>query len=118
MIPVDQLAVFIAAGLALNLTPGPDLLYIVPTRGDFALQIVVLGLIFIANGTWVCLLAALAAAAARQWLLTRGGHVRWLSRPRTGVLVVLGLNLALSPCTLASCHSGFGDRFPAASGAR
>ena len=30
--PVDTLAVFLAAGLALNLTPGPDMLY-VATRG-------------------------------------------------------------------------------------
>ena len=27
--PIDQLLLFIAAGLLLNLTPGPDVLYIV-----------------------------------------------------------------------------------------
>jgi len=67
-----------------------------PARGSFALQIAALGLIFIFNGLWVCLFYAWAAAAAAHWLKERGSSVTWLQRFSGGVLVALGLHLALN----------------------
>ena len=66
-----------------------------PARGGFALQVLVLGLIFIFNGLWVCLAVAYAAAAAAQWLQARGAAVTALQRGSGALLVGLGLHLAL-----------------------
>ena len=70
-----------------------------PARGAFELQVIVLGLIFIANGLWVCLLYAYAASAAAGWLKQRSGSVAWVQRASGGVLVALGVHLALSRVT-------------------
>lgn len=64
-------------------------------RGAFALQVLVLGLIFIFNGLWVCLLVAAFAAAAAGWLRGRGAAVTALQRGSGAMLVALGLGLAV-----------------------
>jgi threonine/homoserine/homoserine lactone efflux protein len=66
-----------------------------PARGAFELQVVVLGLIFIANGLWVCLLVAAGAALAATWLRTRAGAVTALQRGSGLLLLGLGLHLAI-----------------------
>jgi threonine/homoserine/homoserine lactone efflux protein len=67
-----------------------------PSRGPFALQVLLLGLIFIGNGLWVCLAVARAAATAGDWLQRRAGAVTWMQRGSGALLVGLGLHLALS----------------------
>jgi threonine/homoserine/homoserine lactone efflux protein len=66
-----------------------------PARGAFALQVLVLGLIFIFNGLWVCLLVAAFAAAGAGWLRGRGTAVAALQRGSGALLVGLGIGLAL-----------------------
>ena len=67
-----------------------------PARGAFALQVLVLGLIFIANGLWVCLLVARAAAAMADWARRRAGAMSWIQRGSGALLVGLGLHLAVN----------------------
>jgi threonine/homoserine/homoserine lactone efflux protein len=66
-----------------------------PARGAFALQVLLLGLIFIFNGLWVCLLVARSAAAMAEWARHRAGAMGWLQRGSGALLVGLGLHLAL-----------------------
>jgi threonine/homoserine/homoserine lactone efflux protein len=66
-----------------------------PARGAFALQVLVLGLIFIANGLWVCLLVARAAAAVSGWARRKAGAMTWIQRGSGALLAGLGLHLAL-----------------------
>ena len=66
-----------------------------PARGAFALQVLVLGLIFIANGLWVCLLVARSAAAMADWARRRSGAMGWIQRGSGALLIGLGLHLAL-----------------------
>ena len=67
-----------------------------PAHGSFELQILLLGLIFIANGAWVCLLVAWSAARAAQWLQGRAKTVNWIQRGSGALLLGLGLHLALN----------------------
>ncbi|MEO5816183.1 MAG: LysE family transporter [Gemmatimonadaceae bacterium] len=119
------LALFIAAGLALNLTPGPDMLYVAargaiyrqgvitnvlnPTvalfflaflpqfvdasRGNPALQVVALGLVFNTTGTLVNLGVAAGSSRAAARLRTQSG---WLQRVTGVIFVGLGLKLAFA----------------------
>jgi threonine/homoserine/homoserine lactone efflux protein len=66
-----------------------------PARGAFALQVLVLGLIFIANGLWVCLLVARAAAALSGWARRKSGAMTWIQRGSGALLAGLGIHLAL-----------------------
>jgi len=67
-----------------------------PARGAFALQVLALGLIFIANGLWVCLLVARSAAAMAGWARRRAGAMSWIQRGSGALLVGLGLHLAIT----------------------
>ena len=67
-----------------------------PARGAFALQVLVLGLIFIFNGLWVCLLVARSAAAMADWARRRTGAMNWIQRGSGALLVGLGLHLAVN----------------------
>lgn len=67
-----------------------------PARGAFALQVLVLGLIFIANGLWVCLLVARSAAAMAEWARRRASAMTWIQRGSGALLVGLGLHLAIN----------------------
>jgi threonine/homoserine/homoserine lactone efflux protein len=67
-----------------------------PARGSFALQIAILGAIFIFNGLWVCLAVARAAALASGWLARRTGAIAVMQRASGALLVALGLHLALN----------------------
>lgn len=67
-----------------------------PARGAFALQVLVLGLIFIFNGLWVCLLVARSAAALADWARRSAGTMGWIQRGSGALLLGLGLHLALA----------------------
>jgi threonine/homoserine/homoserine lactone efflux protein len=66
-----------------------------PARGPVSLQIAMLGLIFIANGTLVCIGYALAASWLGEWLKSRYDVATWLNRAMGGLFVGLGVRLAL-----------------------
>ena len=66
-----------------------------PTRGPVPLQIALLGLIFLGNGTLVCLAYALAASWLGEWLKTRYEVATWLNRAMGALFIGLGLRLAL-----------------------
>jgi threonine/homoserine/homoserine lactone efflux protein len=66
-----------------------------PAHGSVPLQIAMLGLIFIANGTVVCVMYALAASWIGEWLSTRYGIAAWLNRAMGGLFVGLGARLAV-----------------------
>ena len=154
----NSFLLFVGAGLLLNITPGPDVLYIVgrslgqgrvagvvsalglsavmlavqrlepvplarifrqgvvtnvlnpkvalfflaflpqftdAARGPAAAAIRGLGLVFVANGTMVCLGYALAASWLGDWLKSRYGFSTWLNRVMGGLFIALGLRLAL-----------------------
>ena len=63
-------------------------------RGSLPLQFVVLGLVFVVNGTIVCLGYALAASWLGGWLRGRYGVASWLNRAMGGLFIALGLRLA------------------------
>ena len=66
-----------------------------PARGPVTVQIALLGLIFIGNGTLVCVAYALAASRLGEWLRTRYDLATWLNRAMGGLFIGLGLRLAL-----------------------
>jgi threonine/homoserine/homoserine lactone efflux protein len=64
------------------------------SRGPLPVQFLLLGLVFIVNGTIVCLGYALAASWLGEWLDGRYGIATWLNRVMGGVFIALGLRLA------------------------
>lgn len=64
------------------------------TRGPLALQFLLLGLVFVVNGTFVCLAYALAASWIGEWLRDRGAVSTWMNRAMGGLFIALGLRLA------------------------
>jgi threonine/homoserine/homoserine lactone efflux protein len=65
-----------------------------PARGPLPLQVTLLGLIFIANGTVVCILYAIGASWLGEWLRTRYDIAAWLNRAMGGLFIGLGVRLA------------------------
>jgi threonine/homoserine/homoserine lactone efflux protein len=65
-------------------------------RGPVPLQIALLGLIFIGNGTIVCVIYALAASWLGEWLKTRYDIATWLNRAMGTLFIGLGVRLALA----------------------
>ncbi|MGH8481575.1 MAG: LysE family translocator [Nevskiaceae bacterium] len=103
-LPPDSLRKVFWQGFATNvLNPKVALFFLAflpqfadPARGAFALQVLVLGLIFIVNGLWVCLLVARSAAAMAGWARRRAGAITWIQRGSGALLVGLGLHLAVN----------------------
>jgi threonine/homoserine/homoserine lactone efflux protein len=67
-----------------------------PARGPVPLQIALLGLIFIGNGTIVCVVYALAGSWLGEWLKTRYDVATWLNRAMGALFIGLGVRLALA----------------------
>lgn len=67
-----------------------------PRRGSLPPQILLLGMIFILNGTLVNLAYALAASRMGDWLRSRFGVSAWLGRLTGALFIGLGFRLALS----------------------
>jgi threonine/homoserine/homoserine lactone efflux protein len=104
----DTLVLFMAAGLALNLTPGPDMLYVIARSSGEGRAAGIASALGIALG---CLFHIAALAAGLSALLTRlpsAYHVIriagaiynqataiWLQRTTGLVFIALGMRLAL-----------------------
>jgi threonine/homoserine/homoserine lactone efflux protein len=105
---IDQLGLFIAAGLLLNLTPGPDVLYIVRNGMRGGRRAGVVAALGIGAGVFVHVIAAavglgaLIAASATAFAV-----LKWLG---AAYLVYMGLGMLLSrgagPGSLASLDRG------------
>lgn len=115
MIPLHDLLVFMAAGLALNVTPGPDMLYVAARAASGGRRAGVLSALGIGVGTLVHItlvalgLAGLLAAVPAAYLAVRvagGLYLVWL-----GVRAIRGgpaaAERALAPAThLAAFRQG------------
>jgi threonine/homoserine/homoserine lactone efflux protein len=92
--PFDQLLLFVAAGLLLNLTPGPDVLYIVSTALRGGARVGMVAALGITAGCFVHIIAAavgvsaLMAASATAFAL-----LKWVG---AAYLVYVGCRLLLS----------------------
>ena len=105
---IDQLGLFIVAGLLLNLTPGPDVLYIVRNGlrdGRRAGMVAALGIgagVFVHVVVAAVGLGALIAASATTFTV-----LKWLG---AAYLVFMGLGMLIShgagPGSLANLNSG------------
>lgn len=84
---IHGLPVFIVAGLLLNLTPGPDMLFILGHAASHGRR-----------GVLVCVAIALLAGVARERLLKDGAArgASWLKRLAGALFIGLGLRLAIS----------------------
>jgi threonine/homoserine/homoserine lactone efflux protein len=101
---VDNLGLFIAAGILLNLTPGPDVLYIVThalRRGARAGIVAALGI------TAGCFVHIAAAAFGVSALVATSGTaftvLKWVG---AGYLVYVGMRLLLGKSTEFAINSG------------
>lgn len=92
--PIDQLLLFVAAGLLLNLTPGPDVLYIVSNALRGGARVGLVAALGITTGCFIHIFAAavgvsaLMAASATAFTL-----LKWLG---AAYLVVVGVRLLFS----------------------
>lgn len=92
--PLDQLLLFVAAGLLLNLTPGPDVLYIVSNALRGGARVGMVAALGITAGCFVHIFAAavgvsaLMAASATAFTI-----LKWLG---AAYLVYVGLRLLFS----------------------
>jgi threonine/homoserine/homoserine lactone efflux protein len=90
-VPIDQLLLFVAAGLMLNLTPGPDVLYIVSNALRGGARVGMVAALGITAGCFVHIFAAavgisaLMAASATAFTV-----LKWLG---AAYLVYVGLRL-------------------------
>ena len=62
--PIDQLLLFVAAGLLLNLTPGPDVLYIVSNALRGGARVGMVAALGITAGCFVHIFAAAVGVSA------------------------------------------------------
>ena len=92
--PLDQLLLFIAAGLLLNLTPGPDVLYIATHALRSGARA---GMVAAAGITAGCFVHIFAAAAGVSALMAASATaftlLKWVG---AGYLVYVGLQMLLS----------------------
>lgn len=65
------------------------------SRGPLPLQFLLLGSIFVVNGTVVCVAYALAASWLGEWMRARYDVATWMNRAMGGLFIALGLRLAL-----------------------
>lgn len=97
--PIDQLLLFVAAGLLLNLTPGPDVLYIVSNALRSGARAGIVAALGITAGCFVHIVAAavgvsaLIAASATAFTV-----LKWAG---AAYLVYVGLKLLLSRAPVA-----------------
>ncbi|RYF39454.1 MAG: LysE family translocator [Comamonadaceae bacterium] len=92
--PTDQLLLFIAAGLLLNLTPGPDVLYIVTNSLRSGARAGVVAGLGITGGCFVHIFAAAAGVSAL--LATSATAFTVLKWMGAAYLVWIGVKLLLS----------------------
>jgi threonine/homoserine/homoserine lactone efflux protein len=92
--PIDQLLLFIAAGLLLNLTPGPDVLYVVSNALRGGARVGVVAALGITAGCFVHIFAAAVGVSALMAASATAFTVlKWVG---AAYLVYVGLRLLLS----------------------
>ena len=97
-----QLILFIAAGWLLNLTPGPDVLYIVMTATRHGVRAGLLGGLGITAGCLVHVgAAALGVSALMMTSVIAFTALKWLG---AAYLLWMGARMLLSPGTAPSAH--------------
>jgi threonine/homoserine/homoserine lactone efflux protein len=97
--PIDQLLLFIAAGLLLNLTPGPDVLYVVSNALRSGARVGVVAALGITVGCFVHIFAAAVGVSALMAASTTAFTVlKWLGAT---YLVYVGVRLLMSKATSA-----------------
>ncbi|HNV60118.1 MAG TPA: LysE family translocator [Rhodoferax sp.] len=114
--PIDQLLLFIAAGLLLNLTPGPDVLYIVSNALRGGARVGMVAALGITAGCFVHILAAAAGVSALMAASATAFTVlKWVG---AAYLVYVGSRLLLShpPSAIkleaaGACSTGAGGQF-------
>jgi threonine/homoserine/homoserine lactone efflux protein len=89
--PMDQLLLFVAAGLLLNLTPGPDVLYIVSRSLRYGLRAGLVAALGITAGCFVHIIAAAVGLSALMLASSAAFNaLKWLG---AGYLVYAGLSM-------------------------
>ena len=102
--PLDQLLLFIAAGLLLNLTPGPDVLYIVSQALRSGARAGMVAAVGITAGCFVHIFAAaVGVSALMATSATSFSLLKWVG---AAYLVYLGLRM-LKPGATPSANVGF-----------
>lgn len=92
--PIDQLLLFIAAGLLLNLTPGPDVVYIVNNALRFGARAGVVAALGITAGCFVHIAAAAVGVSALMAAsATAFAVLKWIG---AAYLLYVGIRLLLS----------------------
>lgn len=92
--PVDQLLLFIAAGLLLNLTPGPDVLYIVSQALRHGLRAGLVAALGITGGCFVHIFAAAVGVSALMLAsATAFSLLKWVG---AAYLVYIGVRMVFS----------------------
>jgi threonine/homoserine/homoserine lactone efflux protein len=112
-VPLDQLLLFIAAGLVLNLTPGPDVLYIVTQALRHGLRAGLVAALGITGGCFVHIFAAAVGVSALMLAsVTAFTLLKWMG---AAYLVYVGLRMVFSrlPKTVGPDPSEGIDRHPA-----
>jgi threonine/homoserine/homoserine lactone efflux protein len=97
--PIDQLLLFIAAGLLLNLTPGPDVLYVVSNALRSGGRVGVVAALGITAGCFVHIFAAAVGVSALMAASATAFNVlKWVG---AAYLVYVGVRLLLSKASAA-----------------
>ena len=110
---IDQLLLFIAAGLLLNLTPGPDVLYIVAQALRHGLRAGLVAALGITGGCFVHIFAAAVGVSALMLASATAFTVlKWLG---AAYLVYVGLRMVFSraPAALGLDASDSPEKHPA-----
>ena len=113
--PLDQLLLFIAAGLLLNLTPGPDVLYIVTQALRHGLRAGLVAALGITGGCFVHIFAAAVGLSALMLAsATAFTLLKWLG---AAYLVYVGVRMVFSrlPTPVGLDPSEGADKHPASS---
>jgi threonine/homoserine/homoserine lactone efflux protein len=92
--PIDQLLLFVAAGLLLNLTPGPDVLYVVSHALRSGARAGVVAALGITAGCFVHIFAAAVGVSAL--MVASGTAFTVLKWTGAAYLVYVGVRLVLS----------------------
>jgi threonine/homoserine/homoserine lactone efflux protein len=115
-VPVDQLLLFVAAGLLLNLTPGPDVLYIVSQALRHGLRAGLVAALGITGGCFVHIFAASVGVSALMLAsATAFSLLKWVG---AAYLVYIGVRMVFSraPAPLGLDSVGL-EKIPVSRGA-
>ncbi len=111
---LDQLLLFIAAGLLLNLTPGPDVLYIISQSLRHGLRAGLMAALGITAGCFVHIFAAAVGVSALMLAsATAFTLLKWLG---AGYLVYVGTRMLFSRAPMAASGDAAGVQTKTAAG--